>query len=348
MVEYFKRIDEDGEYKASAIVRERTQLLSDSRDYELGYWMQAFMMFFSPGIYFRATDAFGQLNNWMELRYLMEHAIFDPEHPLYGLDYETCSAEDKRRLDVFCEIAQLCCYCGYAILKRERPNFLPKKERESLTKKEEQSIRWMLAYYTDGGTPPERAAFKRLQDRFATGFRSRLAPTPEEIEYYNNYTDEIERQRKRKCRQEALKREAERLSKLPPITYIAAYQSIKKLFGEVFGADNEFVVIKHQFELGNWDFKGKLPATQELVVMVGNDVRSRILLLYIAAHFHHKISVIYIVDSSEAGDSVELTSQQLRECCEKKVELTKNLIQELRTEFVQLKLLIDSGLVNCF
>lgn len=322
MVEYFKKFDIEEEYKPSTIVYDHTKCLAQSFEYELGYWMQAFMRLFSPGVYFRACDAFSKLENWIELRYLMEHAIFDPEHPLYSLNYETCSDEDRARLVVFREIARSCCYCGYALLKLKRPNLLPKRERKPLTRMEEKSIRWMMAYYTNTGTYQERAAFSQYIHKFQKIY-PRQTPTQEEIDAFETHQAEISRQLKRERRQEAQRREAERLSKLPETTYIAAYPCIKKQFRQVFGSDNEFVVINHQFELGDLNFRGKLPATQELVVLLSNDARSQRLLRYIAAHFHHKISIINIDGhEEEKRDPVELSKKQ---------------IHKLRLEFETLK-----------
>ncbi len=314
MTEYFRKFDIDNneEYQSSVIVANLTKSLAQSRDYELGYWMPAFMRLFSPGIYFRACNVFGKLENWQELRYLMEHAIFDPEHPLYGLDYETCTDEDKARLDVLREIARTCCYCGYVILKRERPNLLPKKERKPLTKKEEKLIRWMSTYYTGIGTRQERDAFSRYKDKFHEIYPPQT-PNSEEIETFESYTHEIQQKQKLERREEALRQEAERLKKLPQRIYIAAHTYIKKQFREQFGSDNEFVIIHHRFEDGDLDYKGKLPATQELVVLLSNDMRSRFLLLYIAAHFHRKISIINIDGHIEECNPVELSKTQIRE-----------------------------------
>ncbi|MDE6222593.1 MAG: hypothetical protein K2M49_02760 [Muribaculaceae bacterium] len=314
MTEYFKKFDIDNneEYKSSQIVLERTSLLAQHIDYELGYWMQAFSRLFSPGIYFRACNAFGKLENWQELRYLMEHAVFDPEHPLYGLDYETCSADDRARLDVFREIARTYCYCGFAILKRERPNLLPKKERKPLTKKEEKLIRWMSSYYTGIGTRQEQDAFSRYKYKFHELYPLQT-PNSEEIETFEKFTTEIQQKQKLERREEALRQEAERLKQLPQRIYIAAHTYIKKQFREKFGSDNEVVVIHHRFENGDLGFKGKLPATQELVVLLSNDVRSRLLLLYIAAHFHYKISIININGHEDKHNPVELSKTQIRE-----------------------------------
>ena len=184
MTEYFRKFEIEDKYQSTQIVFERTGPLANSWEYELGYWIQAFIHVYSPGVWFRAINAFGSIDNYMELRYLMEHAVYDPTHPLHNLDYETCSAEDRKLLDVFIEIARTCCYCGYAILKRDRPNLLPKKERKPLTVKEEKSIRWMIAYYTNSGKRQEQRAFSRYIDRFMEIY-PKQTPTAKEIEEYN-------------------------------------------------------------------------------------------------------------------------------------------------------------------
>lgn len=336
MIGYFRKFDTEEAYEPSPAVLEQTKVLAQSREYELGYWMQAFMRFYSPGLYFRATDALGEVSNWMELRYLMEHAIFDPTHPLHNLDYEECSAEDRTRLDVFLEIARTCCYCGYAIVKTFRPNQLPKKERKSLTQMERKSIRWMIAYYTNSGTAQERTAFSNYKYKFRCIYPQQK-PTQEEIDAFNEYQDEIYRQTKIEHRKEARRREAERVSKLPKITYIAAYPCIKEQFREVFGKDDKFVVIHHLFELGDLNFRGKLPSTQELVVILINDVGSQLLLRYITDHFHGKISVIYISGKENDSFPLAFTNLELRESCKKKIELSKAQIIMLRDEFRLLK-----------
>lgn len=338
MTEYFKKFDIENneEYKSSPIVLERTSPLAQRIDFELGYWMQAFSRLFSPGVYFRACNAFGKLENWQELRYLMEHAVFDPEHPLYGLDYETCSADDRMRLDVFREIARSCCYCGYAILKRERPNLLPKSERKPLTKKEEKTIRCMVTYYTNGGTWQERDAFEHYKWYFHE-INPHQKPTIEETEAFEKYEAEIQRQLKLKRKEETKRLEAERLSKLPEVTYIAAHPFIKDQFRQVFGKGNKFTVIRHRFESGDLKYRGKLPATQELVVLLTHDVRSLLLLLYIAAHFQQKISVVDIVGSDGRRYPFVFNNLELRECCKRKIELSEAQISQLKNEFRQLK-----------
>lgn len=203
MAEYFKQISEYEKYTQTDAVLERTRLVANRADYKLGYWMQSFMRLFMPGIYLRSLDSFGELENWMQLRYLMEHATFEPTHPLYNLDYEECSAEDRRRLDVFREIAFHCCYCWYYIVKKERPNLLPKKERKPLTKKEERYLRWMEAYYADNGTWQQQNAFSNILHYKARELFPPKAPTEEEIEAFDKYESEIQRQQKqsRKLRQ---------------------------------------------------------------------------------------------------------------------------------------------------
>ena len=339
MTQYFRKFDIDNneEYQSAPTVLERTTPLAHSYDYQMGYWMQSFIRLYTPGVYFRACNAFGKLENWQELRSLMEHAIFDPRHPLYGLDYETCSDEDRTRLDALREIALTCCYCGYAFLKRERPNLLPKKERKPLTQKEEKSIRWMIAYYTNSGTAQERAAFDRYKWNFHEIY-PRRTPTLEEVEEFNAFQDKVNMELKLKQREEAQRREAERLSKLPEVHYIAAHQFIKDQFKQVFGKEKKFTAIRYPFDFGLFDCTSELPKTQELVVILPYDVRSHMLLRYIAAHFHQKISVINLVGGSH-GRRYPLTfnNLELQECCKQKTELSKAQTRELRNEFHQLK-----------
>ncbi len=337
MEPYTHVIDLDGEYMPSPIVLERTNEIARSREYECGYWIQSFIRFYNPGVYFRAISAFGDIQNYMELRYLMEHATFDPAHPLYHLDYETCSADDRRRLDVFREIAWSCCYCWYAIVKRDRPNLLPIRERKPLTKKEEKYLRWMGAYYANTRTHQERAAFRSLIFGKFKEVYPPLTPTQEEIEAFNTYQTVISGNIKRELRQEALCREAERLKKLPPKVFITSHDFIKRQFRQVFGSDNQVVAIRHQFELGDLAYRGKLPATKELVVLLNNDIRSHLLLRYIAAHFHGEISVIDIVGKETEWSPSSLNNDELRESCSRQTKLSNERIKELRKEFEMFK-----------
>ena len=341
MTTYFPKIDDNEEYKSSSIVFEKTKTVAASRDYELGYWMGSFMRLFSPGVYFRACDVFGKLENWMELRYLMEHATYDPQHPLYSLDYETCTDEERSRLDVFREIAWSCCYLWYVILKRDRPNLLPKNDRTPLTKQEEKHLRWMEAYYANTRTVQERRAFSNLYCGKIREIYAPKTPTKEEVEIFNIWETEYNRQAEQKRRQErrleARRRESERMSKLPSKVYIAAHHCIKKQFREVFGKDNKIVHIHHPFELGDLEYRGKLPAAKELVVLLGNEVRSHLLLYYISTHFHGDISVINIVGRDEDIFPLSFDNNELRESCKNPVRLSKGRIKELRNEFAKLK-----------
>lgn len=209
---YFPFIDynQDSPYNPKPIVYEKTKELANLFEYEMRYWMQYYIFLFTPSIFPRVCNAFGYMTCWWELRYFMEHATYDPEHPLYNLDYEVLTAssnpediENLHRLDLFIELSKLKAW--YPFVKRDRPNLLPRKERKPLTRKEEQFLRWMPLVYSHKATSRIVSAWCRNFSELHKIYSVARLGTDEEIaewDEYQEYLAEEERRKRREARWE--------------------------------------------------------------------------------------------------------------------------------------------------
>ena len=317
---YFPRIDKT--YTPSPIVLERTKDLARCPDYEHGYWMQMFMHVFRPVLYQKANATFGIIRNHMELRYLMEHAIFDPGHPLYGLDYETASEEDRKRLDVFCEIARQ--YGWMPFIRLNRPNFLPAGSRRPLSKDEEKYIRRMKAFYSVSGTPQEREAFLRHY-KFGPILRP-VFPTGEERAQFDEYVAKIFPP-------------AQELHEIASDkVYLTAHEGIKSQMELLLGPAAKCKAIVHPFEEGDIAAKVRLPRAREIVMVLTHDVRSHLLLRYIAKRFKGRISVIHAEGVHSDSMPLAIVNPELEICSRYAVELNAEQRRQLGDDFERLNI----------
>lgn len=307
--QYFPTIDIYDSYHPVQEVLEKTTLFARSHEYECGYWIQAFMWCYHPGTYQRVCHAFGELHNYMELRYLLEHAIYDPEHPLYGLDYETVNEADRIRLDVLRELSR--CYAWYPFVKKDRPNLLPIEERKPLNKKEQNFIRWMTAYYSQTGSWQERNAFYRNYLDKLGKLYDKVPPSADEIKEFESNSVRLSKLAKKEWRIEAQMQHADK--QRPPITtYITAHAKIKELFDKKFGSEYNCILIDMPLEKGNLPESLQLPHSERIVLLLPHDVRSHLVLYYIVKDFVGRVSILYIHGTNEDVDPLDIKIEDLR------------------------------------
>lgn len=120
------------------------------------------------------------------------------------------------------------------------------------------------------------------------------------------------------------------------MVYIVAYMQLKQQLQRVLGKDIRCIVMDYSLEEGSEISSLTFPDLENVTMVYGTDIRSKLLLLTLAYNSPNPINVIELKGEYTSISPLAVSDSELSTCCENAYCLNNNLRDELIEEYKNL------------